>query len=49
MKEDWKKVGSAGHTVNVQTILKNHKKDMRIIYGALYANKNNVIINLDKL
>jgi hypothetical protein len=49
MKEDWKKVGPAGHTVSVQTILKNHKKDMRIIYGDLYANKNNVQLNLDKL
>ena len=49
MKEDWKKIGAAGHTVGLQTILKNHKKDMRIIYGALYENKNNVIINLDKL
>jgi len=49
MKEDWKKIGPAGHTVGLQTILKNHKKDMRIIYGALYENKNNVIINLDKL
>jgi hypothetical protein len=49
MKEDWKKVGAAGHTVSVQTILKNHKKDMRIIYGDLFQDKKNIVIQLDKL